>query len=137
MKKLFLLVTVLTVAMALQSTAQITTSTAQKNGAFNGTLPAATFAALQGGDITIAKMASTDSLGTTSASFRIASFSLKATLNGVICNIASTNSKINSDMKNVLTKQVVGNVFTFENIKARYTPAGSVHALPSISFTVK
>jgi hypothetical protein len=133
MKKLFFVLAVLTVTFALQSTAQITTTKTQTNVAYSGTLPSATFAGLKNGDITVAKISSTDSLGTTNPSFRIVSFSLKANS----ANIPSNSSKINGDMKSVLTKLAVGDVFTFDNIKARYKTTGSIHNLSSMTFKLK
>jgi len=132
MKKLVLLITIFTVALALPSIAQTNIT-----GAFVGTLPSATLAGSTGGDITFLNLTKADTLSTTNRSFTIISFSFSAKINGAAVNITSTSNQINADMKASIKKLVVGNQVLFNNIKAKYKPAGSTHNLASMTFTIK
>ena len=132
MKKLILLIAVFTLALTLSSNAQSSRSTA-----FTGTLPSATLAGSSGGDITFLNLTKADTLSTSDRNFTIISFSFSAKVNGAAVNIASTSNQINADMKAAIKKLVVGNQVLFNNIKAKYKPAGSTHNLASMTFTIK
>jgi len=142
MKKLVLLIAVFTIALVLPSIAQTkqtsTTATQTKAVAtYSGVLPSATLAGLKGGDITFLNLTNTDTLSTSDRNFTIISFSFSAKVNGAAVNIASNSNQINSDMKASIKKLVVGNQVLFNNIKAKYKPAGSIHDLAGMTFTIK
>ena len=137
MKKFIMLITVFTVAVILPSFAQsIGGTTTAHNAPFMGTLPSATLAGLTGGNITISTIMNADTLSTKNSSFKVVGFTLSSMISGSPVNYSSTSNQIETRMKEAMKKLVVGNVVTFKDIKAKYKPTGSIHALSQMTFTI-